>query len=130
MTGKEKCILLKEIRTELAKNNGIIFVQAECSQSNGCIGTCPRCELEVEYLDKEIERIIKNGGKIIVPNTYFKLIKSFDVPAYGIKVEHEIDLIQNDSSSLLGDIAIQESSEVVEDEGCGCRSGDLYGNFK
>ena len=54
--GKEICRILKEIRRQIAKANDIEFVTAECKHKGDCAGTCPKCESEVAYLEKELAR--------------------------------------------------------------------------
>ncbi len=62
MLGKQKCRILREIRKEIAKNNDIEYVTAECTFKGNCRGTCPKCESEVLYLEKELEKR-RNLGK-------------------------------------------------------------------
>lgn len=65
MTGKEKCRLLKQIRKEIAEANGIVYLTSECNSSGkDCIGTCPKCDAELRYLDSELNRIAASGTPI------------------------------------------------------------------
>ena len=64
MDGKKKCKILKSIRQQIAVNNDIEYVVEECPYQGECKGTCPKCEEEVRYLEREIERRRK-AGKII-----------------------------------------------------------------
>lgn len=64
MKGKERCKILKEIRAKIAEENGIEFAVSECSHKGDCLGTCPKCEAEVRYLERELE-IKKRLGKSI-----------------------------------------------------------------
>ena len=51
MTGKEKCDLLKKMRAEIAKENGIKgFEYKECQFGDDCPGYCPACDDEAEAL--------------------------------------------------------------------------------
>ena len=52
--GKQTCKILKEIRRQIAKANGIEFVTSECRYKGGCLGTCPKCEAEVCYLEQQL----------------------------------------------------------------------------
>lgn len=52
-TGKDICNQLKKIRAEIAKNNGIDFTPAECNHKEDCMGKCPVCEQELDYLQKK-----------------------------------------------------------------------------
>ena len=55
MNGKKKCKILKEIRRRIAEENDIAFVTSECKHQGNCLGTCPKCEAEVRYLEEQIE---------------------------------------------------------------------------
>lgn len=66
MTGKQRCKILKDIRKGIAEENGIEFITSECKHKGDCLGTCPKCESELRYLEKEIERRRKLGNAITV----------------------------------------------------------------
>ena len=55
MTGKQKCELLKEIRKNMAKENGIPYEPRECHHEGYCTGTCPLCEKEATELLLELK---------------------------------------------------------------------------
>ena len=65
MKGKEKCKALKEIRQKIAEQNDIAFAVSECTHQGDCKGTCPKCEAELRYLERQLE-IRKNLGKAVV----------------------------------------------------------------
>ena len=54
MLGKQKCRILKEIRQKIADENDIPYVTRECSFQGECRGTCPRCESELQYLERQL----------------------------------------------------------------------------
>lgn len=56
MKGKDKCKLLREIRQKVASDNDITLITNECTFKGECKGTCPKCEAEVRYLERELER--------------------------------------------------------------------------
>ncbi len=66
MKGKEKCKILKQIRSDIAKTNDIPLEIPECTHKGDCKGTCPRCEAEMRYLERELENRRKHGFKIAV----------------------------------------------------------------
>lgn len=66
MTGKNKCKLLKEIRQKIADENEIPFVTAQCQYKGHCKGTCPKCEEELAYLERELLKRQKMGKSIAV----------------------------------------------------------------
>lgn len=59
--GKEVCKRLKEVRREIAKANNIPLIQEECKHEGDCMGTCPKCEQEVRYLERELDTRSKLG---------------------------------------------------------------------
>ena len=62
--GKQTCKILKEIRRQIAEANGIEFVTSECRYKGDCLGTCPKCEAEVRYLEQEL-RARSLAGKAV-----------------------------------------------------------------
>lgn len=66
MKGKQRCKILKEIRRQIAENNDIEYVVSECKHQGDCLGTCPKCEAEVRYLERELERRRKLGMAVTV----------------------------------------------------------------
>ena len=56
MRGKEVCRTLKEIRAEIARQNGIPWETEECGFKGECRGTCPRCEAEVRQLEEALAK--------------------------------------------------------------------------
>ena len=64
--GKQTCKILKEIRRQIAENNDIEYVTSECKRQGDCAGTCPKCEAEVRYLERELERRARLGKAVTV----------------------------------------------------------------
>lgn len=62
--GKRICKTLKELRKRIADANEIPYEIEECPHKGRCPGTCPKCEEEVRYLERELERR-ENAGKPI-----------------------------------------------------------------
>ena len=85
MKGKDKCELLKKIRQKIADENNIKYTAVECDFQGDCAGTCPKCESELEYLDKELEKK-QNAGEIINIKNIFSS-DDFDKSEYGINEE-------------------------------------------
>ena len=56
MRGKEVCRTLKEIRAEIARQNGIPWETEECGFKGECRGTCPRCEAETRQLEEALAK--------------------------------------------------------------------------
>lgn len=57
--GKEKCRYLKNLRTEVCQKEQLPVEIARCTVDAPCIGTCPRCEFELD----EINRLLSRGEK-------------------------------------------------------------------
>lgn len=62
--GKQTCKILKEIRRQIAEANDIEFATSECRYKGDCLGTCPKCEAEVRYLEQQL-RVRSLAGKAI-----------------------------------------------------------------
>lgn len=52
---KQKCEKLKSIRKAFADANGVDYTPSECSSTEECRGTCPKCEAEAEYIMSKIK---------------------------------------------------------------------------
>lgn len=99
MTGKEKCKLLRQIRQEIADSNGIVYITTDCTyEGNDCLGTCPKCDQEIAYLDAELNRKIADGEFVTISgislDTFTAGISSADSSGFG-----------SDSLPMMGDIA-------------------------
>jgi len=66
MIGKKKCRILKEIRQKIADENDIPYVTQECRFQGECSGTCPKCESELRYLEKQLAERAAAGKRIAV----------------------------------------------------------------
>ena len=53
--GKEKCEILKTIRTYVAEKYGLEYATTECSHKGDCPGTCPKCDAELADLQRQLE---------------------------------------------------------------------------
>lgn len=62
--GKTTCKVLKEVRRKIADANDIPLQEHECTHTGDCAGTCPYCESEVRYLERELSKR-KSLGKAV-----------------------------------------------------------------
>lgn len=53
--GKDLCDALKAVRKAIADANGIEYVPGKCTNDDECCGTCPACEAEVRYIERELK---------------------------------------------------------------------------
>ena len=52
--GKHICETLKSIRREIAEANEIDYQPTECTHEGDCAGTCPKCESETRWLERQL----------------------------------------------------------------------------
>ena len=64
--GKYICNALKAIRLDIARANGIEYAPKACRHQGDCAGTCPACESEMRYLEREIARKRSIGKAALV----------------------------------------------------------------
>ena len=119
--GKHICNTLKAIRLDIARANGIAYAPRECHHEGECAGTCPACESEMRYLEREIARRRSNGkaaliagvslGLMTLSTTSCDQIKRLD----GDDVQGELELVV-DSCATTDSIVDEriESGEIVD----------------
>ena len=136
--GKRTCKILKEIRKQIAAENDIELVIEECTYKGDCLGTCPRCEAEVRYLERELEKRQRMGKVAVIAGLSLGTMLTASscanpgpqvtgkVPAYPDPTEKPNDSVPNDSVPddaipddaylLEGDVLAPEpdSSELIE----------------
>ena len=64
--GKRTCEILKDVRRKVAQENDIPLVERECTHEGDCRGTCPYCESEVRYLERELSKRRALGKAVAV----------------------------------------------------------------
>ncbi|MFV0586805.1 energy transducer TonB [Bacteroides reticulotermitis] len=111
--GKQTCRILKEIRRQIAEANDIDFITSECQYQGDCLGTCPKCEAEVRYLEQQLEHKQVRGKAITVLGISAGVIAAASLTACGSSSNkgNEINAIPNEittpiteeSTPLLGD---------------------------
>ena len=63
--GKSICSVLKTIRKQIADANEIKYEPRECHHQGECRGTCPACEAEVKFIERQLD-IRRQLGKAVV----------------------------------------------------------------
>lgn len=66
MNGKKICKSLREIRCRIARANDIDYTPAVCTHEGNCSGTCPACESELRYIERQLLRRTAQGKKIVL----------------------------------------------------------------
>ena len=125
MKGKQTCKILKEIRKQIAAETDIELVISECTYQGDCLGTCPKCEEEVRYLERELEKRQRLGkaavfagmslGTLFAATSCDRIIPQ---PLEGDPVVPDITEISNDtiSSDTISDNAVLLEGDVLASE--------------
>ncbi len=123
MKGKEKCKALKEIREQIAKENDIPFAVSQCTHQGDCRGTCPRCESELKYLERELAIRQGLGKAIAVVGISAGVCTSLTACSPINTVKNFIERFENDGNEelagryeLFGDIALPPDREVYDED--------------
>ena len=93
--GKQTCKILKEIRKQIAAENDIELVISECTYRGDCLGTCPKCEAEVRYLERELEKRQRMGKAAIVAGLSVGLLGASQVALAQTPDSLRMDTIEN-----------------------------------
>ena len=64
--GKKTCKILKDIRRQIAEANDIEYVVEECQYKGDCLGTYPKCEAEVRYLEQQLHQRQLLGKAVVL----------------------------------------------------------------
>lgn len=76
-------------------------MDAECSYEGDCIGTCPKCDAQVRYLDAELNRKMERGEAVTISgisvDAFEEILKS-RVPFKNVDPENQ----ENDEALLDG----------------------------
>ncbi len=109
--GKHICNTLKQVRLDIARANGINYAPRECHHEGDCAGTCPACESEMRYLEREIARRRSYGKAAIVAGVSIGLMSLYATSC------NPLNTADND--------VLQGEVELVEDS---CAAADSTGN--
>ena len=103
MNGKERCNILRTVRSRIASQNGIAYEPHKCALEGECLGTCPKCEEETEQLTKELRKRYLEGQSIhIDPISIADLIRVEDATLLSFDKEDTTNILDKDDE-LLGD---------------------------
>lgn len=104
--GKDICNTLKQIRLDIARANGIKYVPRECHHEDDCACTCPACESEVRYLEREIARRRSHGKAALIAGVSLGLM-SFTATSCDQISETVRELIHHDEQ-LRGEVTAED----------------------
>ena len=64
--GRATCEVLKGIRLQIARENCIDYQIDECKFEGNCSGTCPKCEADIRFLERELVKQNKLGKAVVI----------------------------------------------------------------
>ena len=116
--GKNTCKILKEIRRQIAVANDIEFVTSECRFKGDCLGTCPKCEAEVRYLEQQLRNRQLMGKAVVLAGLSAGMLSLAGCGGAASSTRQSDDSIDSDEPTerTLGYV------ESVDDE---CLEGDV-----
>lgn len=105
--GKQTCKILKEIRRQIAEANDIEIIISECQYQGDCLGTCPKCESEVLYLEQQLERKRLAGNAIKILGISAGLVTMGSITSCGSTSNKETS--QNPTSDTIATITHKDT---------------------
>lgn len=110
--GKKVCRELKAVRQQIADANDIEYTPNECTHKGDCPGTCPACESEVRYLERQLNLRRALGKAVVVAGL------SLSVTSCAPGCTRTAGAAERDPDvALIGDTAITDQEELVLDLG-------------
>ncbi len=114
LSGKKKCEMLRNIRREIAEMNHIEYLTAECTHEGDCLGTCPKCDAEIRFLEYELNRKAQRGEEISIKGINNEIVKLIDHIEDSIKNEVDVDSIEDVSSGEIIPPSVYEGYDIEE----------------
>ena len=118
--GKSTCKTLKAIRKQIAQANDIEYEPRECHYEGPCLGTCPACEAEVRYLERQLGLRRQLGHAVSLLGVSAGLFAACTQPGTKVISEKpeltEGDVECTDTATermVVGKIAIPEESDTA-----------------
>ncbi len=114
--GKQTCKILKNIRRQIAKVNDIEFVTSECRYKGDCLGTCPKCESEVRYLEHQLRKRQLMGKAVVLAGISAGMIAFSGCGSSSDQKANDSDRLQGEPTELLQGAMILDCEEEEEGE--------------
>jgi TonB family protein len=108
--GKTICGVLKTIRKQVADANDIKYEPRECHHQGECRGTCPACEAEVRYIERELDIRRQLGKAVAIVGISAGLSA---LTGCGVKAK-KADSISDEKSKLTDGKMMVENVETVD----------------
>lgn len=107
--GKHTCKILKQIRKQIAEANGIEYAVSECKYKGECLGTCPKCEEEVRYIEEQLNSRRILGKAVVLAGISMNVLSA---NAAGVAPLNEIE---NTDSIVVSDSLSTDSIRTKND---------------
>ncbi len=109
--GKKICETLKGIRHDIAVANGIDYNPTECTHEGDCAGTCPKCESETRWLERQLRARQALGKAVTIAGLSVALgamsscnFTDKDEVQGGV-VPHSVFCVPTDSANWQGEVS-------------------------
>lgn len=112
--GKQTCMLLREIRRQIAEANGIDYVTRECRYNGDCSGTCPKCEAEVRWLERRLQTRMSAGKAVALAGISVGLLAGYGYAFGGNNIK--TDTLQEYEPAQANRITKVLNEKSVEDK--------------
>ncbi len=116
--GKHICETLKGIRSEIAKANEIDYRPEECHHEGDCAGTCPACESEMRWLERQLRLRQKLGkavtiaGLTVAIGSFATSCNIFQPNGNVVRPEVRGKVPANNIEQLAGDVVIVHTDSI------------------
>ena len=112
--GKSICNVLKSIRKQIADANGIHYAPKPCGFKGECRGTCPACEAEVKYIERELNMRRMAGKAVTVLGLSVGMVSltachdtpKTIAPKVHVETSGNVDTVYKHERDLVGKIKI------------------------
>lgn len=120
---KEKCKKLKEIRKRVADKIGLDLHQSECTYEGPCSGTCPKCAMEEQQLNRALlgKAVLATGvAAMSIGLAGCQQVTTLEgdiaVPSTQMELEGETDYISNRASEELKKTEIMTTEDMTTED--------------
>lgn len=130
--GKQTCKILKEIRRQIAEANDIEFITSECRYKGDCLGTCPKCEAEVRYLEQQLHTRSLSGKAVAIAGISAGVIlmsgcnnASTNRPNQELQGEPQVEMAQTPDSLEHFESKVSDHDDIITKQGEMILEGDV-----
>ena len=132
--GKRICETLKAIRSEIASANEIEYTPIKCNHKGDCAGTCPACESETRWLERQLRLRHALGKAVTIAGVSVALSvaasaatpSSLDPGKKKTKHRHRTSrtTTMTELTTTVGDVVAQEPQLLTESDSVPQRRDD------